>query len=206
MINCIHPTTKMSKEINESVHSNQTKFCCYLQCQVNVPDKCVPYQSCRREWTRNAPMGALLNPRMIPAMKITTDQGTQAVLNIKETVTVPKRPVIPRDYDINPRLKTMYSYHFNDTGDAILGYCDNRSQAERHRYFKNCQKLQNDLMEAIKNRNRSHINIYRSNRNKRITEYMAETSYIGGKIMSNRIHDHSNCGKTPNRCVHYIDF
>lgn len=159
------------------------------------------------EWTRNAPMGSLLNPpRVIPPMKSTSDQCNQANIPLREIVIVPKRPLIPRDYEVNPRLKTMYQYHFNDKGDTILGYCDNRTIAQRIDYFKNCQRAQADLHEAIKIGGTSGIRRYRSDYNKRMTEYMAETSFIGAKIMKSRIHDHSKCGTLASKCVHYIDF
>lgn len=159
-----------------------------------------------REWTRNASMGAFINPRIIPPMKSTSDQCQQTDISLKEKVIVPKRPVIPRDYEVNPRLKTMYQYHYNDKADALLGYCDNRTISERIDYFKNCQRVQNDLFDAIKFGGMSGIRRHRSDYNKRITEYMAETSFIGENIMKNRIHDHSKCGTLASRCVHYIDF
>lgn len=162
---------------------------------------------CDSEWTRNAPMGSLLNPpRVIPPMKSTSDQCIQTNIPLRETGIVPKRPTIPRDYEVNPRLKTMYQYHFNDKGDTLLGYCDNRTIAQRIEYFRNCQRAQADLHQSIKDNGTSGIRRYRSDYNKRITEYMAETSFIGAKIMKNRIHDHSKCGTLPSRCIHYIDF
>lgn len=185
----------MSKELKQSRFcSKKLKFCADLP------------TSPEREWTRNASMGALINPRIIPPMKSTSDQCHQTNIPLKEVVIVPKRPVIPRDYEVNPRLKTMYQYHYNDKADALLGYCDNRTVSERISYFRNCQRVQNDLFEAIKFGGMSGIRRYKSNYNKRISEYMAETSFIGAKIMQNKIHDHSKCGSLASRCVHYIDF
>lgn len=177
-------------------------------CQI-VQDKStsLPLTSNMKEWTRNAPMGALINPRVIPPMKSSSDQCNQTNIPLKETTILPKRrSVIERDYEINPRMKTMYQYHFNDNADKILRYCDNRTVNERIDYFKNLQRVQDDMLQEIRNGSKSSIRRYRSNYNKRITEYMAETSFIGAKIMKSRIHDHSKCGKSASRCVHYIDF
>lgn len=159
------------------------------------------------EWTRNAPMGSLLNPpRVIPPMKSTSDQCNQTNIPLRKIVNAPKRPLISRDYEVNPRLKTMYQYHFNDIGDTILGYCDNRTIAQRIEYFKNCQRAQIDRHESFKFGGTSGIRRYRSDYNKRMTEYMAETSFIGAKIMKSRIHDHSKCGTLASKCVHYLNF
>lgn len=192
-------TSKMTEENNPLQCPKGSKFCCLKQTCLSVP----PAQG---EWTRIAPMGASIKPRIIPPTKCTSERGQQTNIHLKEVVIVPKRPVIPRDYEVNPRLKTMYDYHFNDTGDAILGYCDNRTIPERLYYFKNCQRVQDDLLLAIKEGGKSKIRRYKSDYNKRISEYMAETSFIGKKILRNRIHDHSNCGKIESRCVHYINF
>ncbi len=159
-----------------------------------------------REWTRIAPMGATINPRVIPPMKSTSDQCNQTNIPLKETVIVPRRPVVPRDYETNPKMKTMYHYHFNDSGDTILGYCDNRPIMERNRYFKSCHRAQDDFFQAIKNGGKNGIRRYRSDYSKWISEYMVETSFVGGKILKHRIHDHTACGKSANRCIHYIDF
>lgn len=194
----------MIKENRRLICSNESKSCSMIQ----RPDKRVslPHPSKEREWTRNAPMGGIINPRVIPPMKSTTDQCNQTNIPLKETTVVPKRPTIPRDYEINPRMKTMYQYHFNDSADTILGYCDNRSIPERMTYFRNSQRVQDDLLQAIINGAKGSVRRYRSNYDKRISEYMAETSFIGGKILKNRIHDHSKCGKSESRCIHYIDF
>lgn len=181
--------------------TKEEKFCC-----IPRQDKRASNSSVEREWTRNGPLGAIIHPRVIPPMKSMLDQCNQTNILLKETSVVPKRPVIPRDYEINPRMKTMYHYHFNDSADALLGYCDNRTIAERNVYFKNCQRVQDDLLQAIRSGGNGSVRRYQSNYNKRISEYMAETSFIGGKILKSRIHDHSKCGKSACRCVHYIDF
>lgn len=193
----------MIEESKQLTCPKELKFCC-----IQRPDKKTspPHPSIEREWTRNAPRGASLKPRVIPLMKSTSEQGNQTNIPLKETVIVPKRPVIPRDYDFNPRMKTMYRYQFNDSGDARLGYCDNRTTAERITFFRNCQRVQDDLLQSIKNGGKSSIRRYKSDYNKRVSEYMAETSFIGGKILKSHIHDHSKCGTSAGRCVHYIDF
>lgn len=196
----------MTQEIKQSPCFKDSKFGCSRPQNVISRRASSPHLSSSSEWTRNAPMGALINPKVVPKMKSTSDKCDQTSIEFKETVVVPKRPVIPRDYDVNPRLKTMYQYHYNDKGDALLGYCDNRTVQERIRYFKNCQRVQDDLLISIKEGNMSGIRRYRSNYNHRISEYMAETSFIGAQIMKNRIHDHSKCGTLVSRCVHYIDF
>lgn len=119
----------------------------------------------------------------------------------------PQRKLVktPKELEVNPKLKTMYQYQFNDTANARLGYTDTRSITERIQYLKRSQKLQNDLMEDKRKTIKYPPLKYRSDKNQRISEYMAEISYIGGKIMSSKIHDHSKCG-TPPKCVHYISF
>lgn len=189
----------MNKELNQLPFTNKSK-------QIDKNQLAHIPKTNDKEWTRNAPMGGIVYPRVIPPMKTTSDQCNQTNIPLKETVIVPKRPVIPRDYEVNPRMKTMYQYHFNDKGDAILGYCDNRTVAERINYFKNCQRVQADLHRSIKEGGTSGIRRYKSDYNTRISEYMAETSFIGAKIMKNRIHDHTKCGTIPCRCIHYIDF
>lgn len=198
-----HYNKKMIEGIKPFACPKETKFCC-----IELRDKrASPQASAERQWTRIAPMGSLLNPpRVIPPMKSTSDQCNQTNILIKEPVTVPRRPIIPRDYDVNARMKTMYQYHFNDSGDTLLGYCDNRTVTERITNFRNCQRVQDDLLQAIKNGGRGSIRRYKSNYNKRISEYMAETSFIGGKIIKSRIHDHSQCGASASRCIHSIDF
>lgn len=119
----------------------------------------------------------------------------------------PLKPIPPREYEINPTMKTMYQYQFNDAADVRLGHCDNRSIESRNKYFKRCQKHGQDFVELFK----LHMpepppRKYRSDRNKRVSEYTAEISYVGAKIMSNRIHDHTQCGRLPKYCVHYIEF
>lgn len=182
--------------------------------EINQPSSCPNYSKLipitnsplEREWTRLNPMGSTIRPRLIPPTKSTSDQGNQTNIPLKEEVIVPKRPAVPRDYEINPKLKTMYHYQYNDSGDMALGFCDNRTITERNRYFKNMHRAQNDLLLKIKNGSGSGIRRYRSNYDKIISEYMAETSFIGWKILKSRIHDHTKCGNTSSRCVHFVDF
>lgn len=192
--------------LNENQQLTCPKYSKYCSMQRLNKRSFLPQPSNDKIWTRNAPMGGILNPRIIPPMKSTSDQCNQTNILLKESVIVPKRPVIPRDYEVNPRMKTMYQYQFGDSGDAILGYCDNRSILERNRYFKNSQRVQNDLLQVIRNGGKGSVRRYKSNYSKRISEYMAETSFIGGKILKSRIHDHSKCGASASRCVHNIDF
>lgn len=181
-----------------------SKFCS-MKSQ-HVSDTSFTHPSTEHEWTRNAPMGRVLrNPRVIPPMKNTSDQCNQTNVPVKATVVVPKNSVIARDYDVNPRLKTTYQHYFNGTADALLGYCDNRTFAQRISYFRNCQRAQDELLFAMKNGMYS-IPKYRSDYNKRISEYMAEISFVGAKIIKSRIHDHSKCGPSSRKCVHYMDF
>lgn len=184
--------------MDHSLCPDESKFCRI--------ERTTPKQSAEREWTRIAPMGGIINPRVIPSMKSTWNQSNQTDISLKETVIVPKRPVIPRDYEVNPRLKTMYHYHFNDSGDKILGFCDNRTIAERHAYFRSCERNSEDLLRSFKKGGRGNVRRYKSDYSRRISEYMAETSFIGEKILKSRIHDHSKCGLSQSRCVHHIDF
>lgn len=132
---------------------------------------------------------------------------TEAPVSGLKLRPITDKKVIQKDYNVSPRLKTMYQYHFNDTADGRLGDCDNRSIEERLKYFKRREKLQNDLLYEIKHRlDPPPPRKYRSDYSKRVTEYMAETSYVGAVIMKCRIHDHSKCGPTPRRCVHYLNF
>lgn len=189
--------------------TKESNFCYNQRKEENLPDlKChsQPHPSTVREWSRTAPMGVFLNPRVIPPTKSTSDECNQTNIQVIDPVTMPKRSIIAKDYEINPRLKTMYQYHYNDSADALLRYCDNRTITERIAYFRNCQRVQEDLYQTIKDGAKGKIRRYRSNYNKRMSEYMAETSYIGGKILKSKIHDHSKCGSTAGRCVHYIDF
>lgn len=111
----------------------------------------------------------------------------------------------PKELEVNPNLKTMYQYQFNDTANARLGYTNTRSITERIQYLKRSQKLQNDLIDDRRKKNNYPPRKYRSDKNQRISEYKAEISYIGGKIMSSKIHDHLKCA-SPSKCVHYINF
>lgn len=118
-----------------------------------------------------------------------------------------RKRVIPRQYEVNPNMKTMYQYHYNDTGDDRLGYCDQRSIEALHQQFKRSQQRQKNLRELF------HLRMpeapprkYRSDYSKRISEYSAEISYVASKFTSNKIHDHTKCGRLPKHCVHYIEF
>lgn len=117
-----------------------------------------------------------------------------------------KKRIPRKEYETNPNMKTMYQYHYNDTGDVRLSECDNRSVESLNKHFKSCQRrgiiaieLFNLRMPEAPNRK------YRSDTNKRISEYAAEICYVGTKITKNRIHDHSMCGRLQKNCVHYIE-
>lgn len=112
--------------------------------------------------------------------------------------------IIQKDYTSNPRTRTTYQIHFNDMADLRLGFCDNKSIEERHRYFKGCQRLQDCELQNIKLRNASSAGKYKSNKARRISEYMAETSHIGGVIMKSGIHNHLKCRNR--NCSHFITF
>lgn len=112
----------------------------------------------------------------------------------------------PKELESSSELKTMYQYQFNDTANARFGRADNRSITERIQYFKRSQKLQNDLINDRKKEIKYPPRKYRSDKNQRISEYMAEISYIGGKIMASRLHHHSKCGEPRMKCEHYIKF
>lgn len=116
----------------------------------------------------------------------------------------PLKPKPPREYEINPRMKTMYQYQYNDAADVRLGYCDNSSIEKRNEHFKRCQKHGRELCKL--RMPEPPPRKYRSDRNKRVSEYTAEISYVGAKFMTARIHDHSQCGRLPKNCVHYIEF
>lgn len=118
-----------------------------------------------------------------------------------------KKRIPPREFEINPNMKTMYQYHFNDTADARLGYCEQRSIESRNVYFKRCQQHEKNLVELGKfNMTPPPPRKYRSDWNQRISEYAAEISYVGSMFIRNRIHDHSSCGRLAKNCVHYIEF
>lgn len=112
--------------------------------------------------------------------------------------------VIQKDNTINPRIQTTYQRHFNNTADSRLGYCNNTSIAERHRYFKSCQSLQDHSLQITKLRNVASAGKYKSDKKRRISEYMAETSHIGGAIMKSGIHNHLKCRNR--NCTHFITF
>lgn len=112
----------------------------------------------------------------------------------------------PRELETNPKPKTMYQYQFNDTANARFECTDNRTITERIEYFKRSQKLQNDLIDDSKRDIKYPAPKYRSDKNVRISEYMAEISYVGAKIMSSRMHDHSKCGQPRMKCEHFIKF
>lgn len=116
----------------------------------------------------------------------------------------PERTVIQKDHIVNPRVETTYQQHFNNTADLRLGYCDNRSIEERHRCFKESKRRQDDLLQSIKSKSVSNYRRYKSDCRQRISEYMAETSYIGGAIMNSGIHNHSKCPSK--HCTHFIKF
>lgn len=112
----------------------------------------------------------------------------------------------PKELETNPKMKTMYQYQFNDTANARFGCSDTRTITERIQYFKRSQKLQNDLIDDRKKEIKYPPRKYRSDKNQRISEYMAEISYIGGKIMSSRLHNHKKCGQPRMKCEHYVKF
>ncbi len=111
--------------------------------------------------------------------------------------------VIQKDYAVNPRIQTTYQHHYNNAADLRLGYCDNRSIEERHRYFKERRKLQADAIQTHKSNYASNYHKYNNTR-QGLTEYMAETSYVGATILKSGIHNHLKC---PSRgCTHFITF
>lgn len=119
----------------------------------------------------------------------------------------PLKPIQRREYEVNPTMKTMYQYQYSDPADVRLGHCDNRSIESRNEHFKRCQKHGRDFVELFKLRlPEPPPRKYKSDRSKRVSEYTAEISYVGAKILSSRIHDHSQCGRLPKNCVHYIEF
>lgn len=118
-----------------------------------------------------------------------------------------KKSIPTREFEYNPNMKTMYQYQYNDTGDVRQGYCDNRSVESLNEYFKRCQQSGRNLRELFKLRSPDLPPLkYRSDHSNRISEYAAEISYVGSKIFSSHIHDHSKCGRLPKNCVHYIEF
>ncbi|XP_037035144.1 uncharacterized protein LOC119073650 [Bradysia coprophila] len=122
----------------------------------------------------------------------------------KRHFEIKSNEVIQRDYSFNLRIQTTYQRHFNNTADVRLGYCSNRPIEERHRYFKGCQRFQDHALQMIKLRNASSAGKYKSNKSQRISEYMAETSHIGGAIMKSGIHNHLKCANK--NCTHFITF
>lgn len=135
-------------------------------------------------------------------LKNSNDQGNQTEKPVKIIKSLTRIGVVQQDYMSNPRVQTTYQQHFNRTADLRLGYCDNRSIEERHRDFKNQKRLQDDLLQSIKSRNVSSHRRY--NCRQRISEYMAETSYVGEVIMKSGIHNHLKCPSK--HCTHFITF
>lgn len=130
-----------------------------------------------------------------------------AVINQPKMFVKRKNVKTPKELEANSDLKTMYQYQFNDTANARFNSVDTRSITERNEYFKRSQKLQNDLLNDRKKEIKYPPRKYRSDKNQRISEYMAEISYIGGKIMSSRLHHHAKCGQPPRmKCEHYVKF
>lgn len=118
-----------------------------------------------------------------------------------------KKRITAIEYELNPHMKTMYQYQFNDTADVRLGRCDNRSVECRNKDFRSCQRRGIVAIELCKlSLPELPPRKFRSDRSKRVTEYAAEINYVGSKIISNRIHDHSTCGRLAKHCVHYIEF
>lgn len=189
-----------------STHLKNSSYptCTYL-CKANIPNKSI-YPTIqagkRREEEGNSSLRPLAYPqsKAKPLCNSANDQCIQTDKQIKITKSHEPNVVIQKDYEVNPKIQTTYQHHFNATGDLRLGYCDNRSIDERHRYFKSCQKLQEDMFQRARSKCVSQK--YSSNYNKRISEYMAETSYIGGAIMKSGIHNHLKCPTT--RCTHFI--
>lgn len=126
---------------------------------------------------------------------------------VKPSLSFRKIKPIPREYEVNPTMKTMYQYQFNDSADTKLGYCGNQSVEDLHQQFKRCQQRAKTAVELY---NLSLPELpprkYRSDYSRRISEYAAEISYVGSKFILNNIHDHSNCGRVPKKCIHYIEF
>lgn len=137
-------------------------------------------------------------------LKNSNDQGNQTEKHVKIIRSPARSDVIQKDFIANPRVQTTYQHHFNRTADLRLGYCDNRSIEERHRYFKNQSKLQDELFQSIKAKNVSNHRRYKNNCRQRISEYMAETSYVGEAIMKSGIHNHLKCPSK--HCTHFITF
>lgn len=186
-----------------------TKFECSLPC----PDPCKEnnrnksiYPSVlaekRREWNRISSIVPLVYSR--PQAKSPCQSINNKFVQTEKSKNISKKVeqnlVVHKDYLVNPRVWTTYQQHFNSSADLRLGYCDNRSIDERHRYFKSCQKLQEDLAQSFKSKGVSRK--YNSNHNQRISEYMAQTSYLGGAIIKSGIHNHSKC--PTKRCTHFI--
>ncbi len=118
-----------------------------------------------------------------------------------------KRRIPRREFEVNPNMKTMYQYQYNDTADEMLGYCDNRSIESLNEYFKRCQQNAKNMLELHKlGMPELPPRKYRSDYNKRVSEYTAEIGYVASKFVSYKIHDHSKCGRLPRKCVHYIEF
>lgn len=114
---------------------------------------------------------------------------------------------ISREYEVNPNMKTMYQYQFNDTADVKLGYCANKSVESLNEQFKRTQQRSKIAVELFKlSLPEAPPRKYRSDYSRRITEYAAEISYVGSKFILNNIHDHSKCGRVPKNCIHYIEF
>lgn len=132
------------------------------------------------------------------------DRSNQTDQPVKTVKSLPRIGVVQKDYIVNPRVQTTYQQHFNHTADLRLGYCDNRSIEERHRYFKNQKKIQTDLLQSMKEKNVANYRKYKMNSRQRISEYMAETSYVGNAIMKSGIHNHLKCPSK--RCTHFITF
>lgn len=204
----LNETTQSGYDVSKHPKYGYYPPCTYL-CKANIPNSNKSIYPTiqaakRREEETNSSVGPLVYPltKAKPLYNSTNETNDQCIQTDKEIkITKKHEPnvVIQRDYLVNPRVQTTYQQHFNATGDIRLGYCDNRSIDERYRYFKSCQKLQDDMFQRARSKGASQR--YSSNYNQRISEYMAETSYIGGAIMKSGIHNHFKC---PRRCTHFI--
>lgn len=180
----------MFRQDEESVPANQSK---------KNSDSSI---TSKREFTLRPPFGIDDQTQVLARFRASRPRPPVDPLHSRRRKRIP-----PIEFEVNPNMKTMYQYQFNDPADERLGFCDNRSIESLNNHFKRCQRHQRNVMEAIK----MHLpelppRKYRSDRNKRVSEYTAEISYVGAKIMSNKIHDHSQCGRLPKNCVHYIEF
>lgn len=191
-IDCVKQKKRTDRNVS---FSTEPPICLESQTQTNIS---------RKKCTEK---GSQTNKPLNKMKRLTPNQNYQRepiCSQPRSTKISEPTGVIQKDYIVNPRIQTTYQHHFNDPADLRLGFCDNRSIEERHRESKERRRRQDDSLQSMKLKYVSNQRKYKSDCRQRISEYMAETSYIGGAIMKSGIHNHLKC---PHKhCTHFITF